>query len=176
MRKIVLTFGVISGLIMSAMFVLTIPFKDQIGFDRGMIIGYASMLAASLLIYFGIRSYRDNVARGPIGFGRAFTVGILIVLVANTLYVATWEIVWPRYLPDFYEKYEAHQVASATAKGATPAEIESIHKYIVMFQNPVINALATFTEPLPVGLLVTLVSSWALSRRRRPESVAVPAT
>ena len=42
-----------------------------------------------------------------------------------------------------------------------------------MFKNPVLNALMTFTEPLPVGLLVTLISAWMLSRRRVP--VAVPA-
>ena len=52
MRKIVLTFGLISGLIISAMFVITIPFIDGISFEKGAIIGYASMLAASLFFAF----------------------------------------------------------------------------------------------------------------------------
>jgi hypothetical protein len=44
-----------------------------------------------------------------------------------------------------------------------------------MYQNPVMNALFTFLEPLPVGLLVSLISAWILSRRRG-QAVSVPAT
>ena len=56
MKKTVLTFGLLSGLVVSAMMVLTIPFIHKIGLDRGMVVGYASMLAAFLLVYFGIRT------------------------------------------------------------------------------------------------------------------------
>jgi hypothetical protein len=167
MKKIVLTFGLISGLIISGMFVLTIPFSDSIGFGAGAVIGYASMIAASLLIYFGIRSYRDNVGGGVVRFGRAFAVGILIVGVSNVLYVATWEIVYPRYMPDFYTKYEAAAVKSAQERGASQAEIGEIHERVVMYQKPLMNVLFTFMEPLPVGLIVTLISAWMLSRRRQ---------
>lgn len=170
MQRIVLTFGLISGLIISGMFVLTIPFQDHVGFDTGAIIGYASMLAASLLIYFGIRSYRDNVGGGMVGFGRAFAVGILIVTVSSVLYVATWEFVYPRYMPDFYEKYGAAALEKARASGQSQAEIDKyaavMKDRIEMYKNPVWNVLFTFIEPLPVGLLVTLISAWVLSRRR----------
>jgi hypothetical protein len=174
MKKIVLTFGLISGLIISAMFIITIPFKDRISMTQGMVIGYASMLAASLLIYFGIRAYRDNVGAGRVGFGRAFAVGSLIVAVSSTLYVATWEFVYPRYLPGFYEKYQEHQLDAARAKGATPEQIEALRvktaKDIEMYKKPLFNVLFTFLEPLPVGLIVTLISAWILSRRRRDET------
>jgi hypothetical protein len=178
MKKIVLTFGLISGLIISAMFVVTIPLQDHVSFERGAIIGYASMLAASLLIYFGIRSYRDNVGGGKVGFGRAFAVGILIVAVSSALYVATWEFVYPRYMPDFYEKYSAAALEKARASGKTQAEVDKyaavMKERIEMYKKPVWNVLFTFIEPLPVGLLVTLISAWVLSRRRGP-TVAVPA-
>ncbi|HEU4454352.1 MAG TPA: DUF4199 domain-containing protein, partial [Longimicrobium sp.] len=75
MKKTVWTFGLISGGILSAMMLLTIPFMDEIGFDRGVVIGYATMVAAFLLVFFGVRSYRDNVAGGEVGFGRALAVG-----------------------------------------------------------------------------------------------------
>ena len=64
MKKIVLTFGLISGAILAAMMVLTIPFMEQIGFDNGMVIGYTTMVLAFLLVFFGIRSYRDTVGNG----------------------------------------------------------------------------------------------------------------
>ena len=43
-----------------------------------MVIGYTTMVIAFLLIFFGVRSYRDNVAGGTVRFGRAFAVGALI--------------------------------------------------------------------------------------------------
>jgi len=61
MRKIVLTFGLISGALCSVMMLITIPFEDKIGFEHGMVVGYATIAASFLLVYFGIRSYRDDV-------------------------------------------------------------------------------------------------------------------
>jgi hypothetical protein len=84
---------------------VTIPFQDAIGFDRGEIIGYTSMVLAFLLIFFGVRSYRDNVAGGTVGFGRALAVGALIAAVASLCYVATWEVIYFKLAPDFVTKY-----------------------------------------------------------------------
>ena len=64
MKRIVLTFGLISGAILSVMMLITIPFESSIGYDRGAIIGYTTMVLSFLLVFFGIRSYRDNVAGG----------------------------------------------------------------------------------------------------------------
>src|SRR5437868_15461251 len=98
MRKIVLTFGLIAGAILSALMFLTIPFHDQIGFDTaGYVVGYTSMVLAFLLIYFGVRSYRDNVAAGRVTFGKAFQVGLLIMLVASVCYVLSWEVVYRNF-------------------------------------------------------------------------------
>src|SRR5262245_31607850 len=81
MRKIVLTYGLIAGAILSVLMVATLPFLERIGFDRGAIIGYTTMVMASLMIYFGVRSYRDNVLGGRISFWRAFGTGMLITAV-----------------------------------------------------------------------------------------------
>jgi hypothetical protein len=173
MKKTVLTFGLISGLVVSVLMALTIPFHDRIGFDRGLVVGYATMLAAFLLVYFGVRSYRDNVAGGTIRFGRAFAVGALIALVSSLCYTATWEAMYFGFGvgSDFIAKYQEHQLASARAKGATQVELDKQaaegKQFAEMYQNPVINAGMTLVEPLPVGLAVALVSAAVLSRRRR---------
>ena len=82
MKKTVLTFGPIGGAIMATIMFATLPFVDKIGVDKGEIIGYTTMIVAFML-FFGIRSYRENVSGGHITFGRAFAVGILITLVAS---------------------------------------------------------------------------------------------
>lgn len=170
MKKTVLTFGLIAGAMLSAMLLITIPFQDAIGFDRGEIIGYTSMVAAFLLIFFGVRSYRDNVAGGTIRFGRAFTVGALIAVVASLCYVVTWEVIYFKISPAFLAKDQTHFIDKARAAGESEdaiakkkAEMDAFAK---LYQNPVINAAITFVEPLPVALVVALVSAGVLSRRK----------
>ncbi len=177
MRKIVLTFGLIAGAILSAMMLLTIPFADRIGFDKGAIIGYTTMVLAFLMVYFGVRSYRDNVAGGSVSFGRAFSVGLLIVVIASVCYVATWQFIYYRVTPDFMEKYSAYTLEAARKGGASEAEItakaEEMAKFSEMYKNPLVNIGFTFLEPLPVGLVFTLVTAGVLSRKRRAAEPAV---
>ena len=169
-KKIVLTYGLISGAIMSAMFLLTLPFHDRLSPETGMLIGYTSMVAASVLVYFGVRRYRDTVAGGSIGFGRAAGVGALIALVANLVYVAMWQVVFFTFMPDYLEKYQARMRERERAAGATAAQLEARRiedaKFAELYRNPAVNAAFTFLEPLPVSVLAVLVSA-ALLRRRR---------
>ena len=171
MKKTVLTFGLISGAILSVMMLATLPFQNNIGYDKGEVIGYTTMVLASLLIFFGVRSYRDNVAGGTVRFGRAFAVGALIGAVASACYVATWEVIYYKITPDFFEKYQAHLIEKARADGATEQDIAKrkveLEKYAALYKNPVINAGMTFLEPLPVTLVMALVSAGVLSRRKK---------
>ena len=67
MKKTVWTFGLISGAILSALMAISMPFVDALGNDRAEILGYTTMVLSFLLVYFGVRSYRDNVAGGRPG-------------------------------------------------------------------------------------------------------------
>jgi Protein of unknown function (DUF4199) len=87
MKKTVLTFGLIAGLIISVLMDGSLLLADKIGSGHSMALGYTIMVASFLLIYFGIRSYRDNILAGQISFGRAFTCGLLIALITTVCYV-----------------------------------------------------------------------------------------
>jgi hypothetical protein len=171
MGFIVLTFGLIAGVILSVMMAVTLPFIDDIGFDKGEIIGYTSMLAAFLLIYFGIRQYRDKVAGGQVSFGRAFAVGMSIAAVAALCYDVTWLVIYSRTGPEFATRYQAHVMEKARAEGKSQAELDAqaaeLKRNFELYQNPAIRFGITFLEPMPVGLIVSLVSAGVLSRRRR---------
>ena len=169
MKKTILTFGLISGSIMAAMMFATLPFLDKIGFDRGEIIGYTTMILAFMLVFFGIRSYRENVSDGHITFGRAFTVGILITLIACVCYVVTWEVIYYKFMPDFVDKYASYMVEKVRASGASQqvidAKLQELKSFKAMYNNPFINAAISFTEPFPVGLIVTLISAAILRKK-----------
>ena len=182
MKRIVLIFGLISGAISSAMMWLTLPLvhRGKVDFTNGYVIGYTSIFLSMLLVFFGIRAYREQHG-GTISFGRAFSVGILITLISCVFYVASWEILYYRFMPDFMDRYADTAIAELRQKGAPDAAIAAKKKEMdemkVMLANPLINAAMTFIEPLPVGLIVTLVSA-AILRRREPrvgESAAVVA-
>jgi hypothetical protein len=177
MRKIVLTFGLIAGAILSIMMLLTLPFLDRIGFEKGEMIGYTTMVLAFLMIFFGVRAYRDNVAGGELGFGRAFKIGLLITAVASVCYVATWQLIYYKLAPDFGEKYTAHEIEMARRSGASDAELAAkraeMAEFQEMYRNPLVNIAVTFLEPLPVGLVLSLVTAGVLGRRRRNGAVAV---
>ncbi|HEU4873179.1 MAG TPA: DUF4199 domain-containing protein [Pyrinomonadaceae bacterium] len=173
MKKIVLTFGLISGALLSAMMLATIPFIDKIGMDRGMVLGYTTMVLAFLLVFFGIRTYRETAGNGQISFGRALGVGLLIMVIATICYVVTWEIVYFNFLPDFGDKYAAYVIEKARAAGASPEEIarqtEEMKQFKTMYDNPLYNAAFTFLEPLPVGIPMSLISAAILRKRRRED-------
>ena len=179
MKKTILTFGLLAGLLLSVMMAATMPFIDRIGFDKGQLIGYTTMVLAFLFVFFGIRSYRDNVGHGTISFGRGFSVGILITAIASVCYVATWQVIYYKVMPDFGDKYAAHILEKERASGASEQEIaaksEQMEEFKEMYQNPLINVALTFLEPLPVGLVISLVSAGILRRKRSAVHAAVAA-
>lgn len=171
MKKTVLTFGLISGAIMSLMMLSTLPFIDKIGFDKGEIVGYTGIVLSFLLVFFGIRSYRENVGGGRITFGRAFAVGILITVISCICYVITWEIIYFKLLPGFADKYANYMVERLRASGASQqmieAKLKEMNAFKVMYNNPLINAAISFLEPFPLGLIITLISA-AILRKKGP--------
>ncbi len=171
MRKIVLTFGLIAGAILAAMMLISLPFQERIGFDRAEIIGYTTMVVAFLMVFVGVKSYRDTVAGGQVSFGRAFKVGLLITVIATVCYVATWQVIYYRLAPDFGDRHAAHTLEKARRSGATEAALAAraaeIEEFKTMYRNPLVNIAITFLEPLPVGLIFTLFSAGVLSRKRQ---------
>jgi hypothetical protein len=173
MKKIVWTFGLISGAILSLMMLVTIPFSEKIGYDKGLVIGYTTMVLSFLLVYFGIRSYRDNVGRGVVSFGRALAVGLGIVLISSLCYVATWEVLYFKFTPDHLQKYNEYIIQKERQSGASEAAIAQTiaeqRQFTERYDHVLFNSAITFLEPLPVGVVIALISAGVLRRKRREE-------
>jgi Protein of unknown function (DUF4199) len=172
MKKTVLTFGLISGFIIIALMTLSLALSDRIGYGHNLVLGYTILILGSVLVFFGIRSYRDNIAGGQISFGRAFVVGILISLIASVCYVVVWEIIYFKFMPDFADKYAAYVIEQARTAGESAQKIQAIADQMksmkVMLDNPFLNAVFSFLEPFPIGLLITLISAAILRKKPRP--------
>jgi hypothetical protein len=170
MKKIVIVCGLIAGIIVTSMMVITIALCYRSGnFEGNMTLGYATMLLAFSLIFIGIKNYRDKYHGGIITFGKAFKTGFYISLIASTMYVAAWLIMYYLFIPDFMEKYSDHVVREAKTNGASQLEINKkvteMASFKEMYKNPLLVVLLTYSEILPVGLIVTLISSLLLKRK-----------
>ena len=177
MIKNVLVYGLISGGIVSTLMLVSIGFMDPSGggmdMNTGMVVGYASMLLAFSLVFVGTRNYREKFNNGVISFGKAFKVGFLIVLVASTIYVISWLIYYFAFMPDFIDQYSDFYLKELADNGVSQAEIDKqtleMEEFKKMYNNPFFTAIFTYMEILPIGLLVTLISSLIL-KRKQPKS------
>lgn len=175
MKKTVLTFGLISGLMISVLMDGSLLLANRIGSGHNsMLLGYTMMVASFLLVYFGIRSYRDNTLEGQISFGRGFACGILITLITTACYVATWEVIYFNFMPHFMDSYWAAQISKVQASGldaaTTARKVAELQRSQQLYQNPLVNMAYTFIEPLPVGLVITLISAAILRRKAGVET------
>lgn len=172
MKKIILIYGLIAGSIVAAMMFITMPMYNNgtLNMDNGELVGYTTMVIALALVFFGIKSYRDNHANGTISFGKGFTVGILITLIACVMYGLAWEITYSQIGPEFTEKMMDKYYEDMKSEGATEAELEAAKKewesFGEMYKNPVFRFVFTiFVEMFPVGLVITLISAAILRRK-----------
>lgn len=177
MKKIVLRFGLLAGAVLIAGSAITIPLclNGTLPFEQSLLIGYSIMVLSFLMVFAGIRRYREN-AGGTITFGKAFQVGILISLIASVMYVAAWEIVYYGFVPDFEDRYAAKTIEGLRKEGASAEKIAETEREMAefkkLYKNPLINIGMTFMEVLPVALIMTLVSA-AILRKREPEGPVV---
>lgn len=180
MKKTIAIYGIIAGIIVSFLMLFSVSYASHcngnVDYNTSMLVGYASMLIAFSLVFVGIRNYRDKYNGGTISFGKAFKIGMVIVLIASTMYVVAWLIDYFYFIPDFMEKLSAQSLAKLKASGASQAEIDKQTKemanFAVMYQNPFFNAMMTYVEILPVGLVVTLISALILKRKTVNNQIA----
>lgn len=174
MKKIVLVYGLISGLIMAAVVWMTAIAveRDAVNFEWLEVTGYASMIIALTMVFFGIKSYRDSVGKGVISFWKGVQVGLLISIISAVLYwggAMSYGIISPNFEAKFIHKFTEMTLDKLTAKGAPQAEIDQAKETIAMmerlFRDPLLFFLICLMEMLPVGIVITLISS-ALLRRK----------
>jgi hypothetical protein len=166
MKRIVLIYGLIAGVIVSAMMMITMPLYENgtLKLDNGEWLGYSTMVVAFSLIFFGVKSYRDNYLTGSITFVQGLKIGLLITLIASLMYAISWEITYNAIMKgDFMQQYAEHYETKMKAEGASAAELadmkQQMESLAVMYKNPLIRFGMTLMEIAPVGILISLLSA-----------------
>jgi hypothetical protein len=176
MKKTIWVCGIIAGVISVSWGVVSESLSNNLSLNTRMIFGYATMIVAFSLIFVGIKNYRDTYNNGQITFGKALGIGLLITLIASTVYVVVWMIDFSYFVPDFGDKYQAQALAELKASGASAAEIQkqgteiaaSMAKYKTSFT---FRAMFTYLEIAPVGIVISLIAALILKKNSKPVTV-----
>jgi hypothetical protein len=173
MKRVILIFGLLAGALISGFVIVMIGLWENSGviFDSELL-GYASMVIALSMVFFGIKSYRDNYQKGVIRFWKGVQIGALITLLASLMYTITWETyhrVNPAGYASFINKYCDSTINKKKAEGVSAAEIEQVVKRLQnmkkLMENPAIRFGMTLMEILPVGIIITLISAAVLRKK-----------
>jgi hypothetical protein len=177
MKKNVLVFGLISGALISLFMVsyMAVCYRST-KFEGSMVVGYSAMLLALSVIFVAVKNYRDKYNGGVVSFGKAFRIGLFISLISSTIYLLSWAIEYHFFMPDWMDKYAAHTLETMRSSGASASEVADQTKEINAmkdsYQNPIVFALYTYAEILPVGLLVSLITALILKKKSNTGEVA----
>lgn len=182
MQKIILKYGLIAGGIISVLMLLgTVLWMDSaFHSEYGELIGYTTMIVALSMIFFGIKSYRDNYHNGTVTFGKGAQIGFLITAIATVMYAGSWEIALKTQpkLGNYMEEYTAKYLEKMKAQGASEAEVQKQREEMQMwgerYKNPLFRFGMVMMEILPVGIIITLISA-AILRRKEVLPMLAPA-
>lgn len=175
MKKTILTYGLMAGAIIVILGTISfwINHKDgKFDMSSGQYFGYATMIIALSMVFFGIKNYRDRTLQGKITFKSALWLGFLIALVASCIYVIAWMIYYsmPGVAENFTNQYMQYMTEAWTKAGKSAEEIarlseENRTNFENYNSNAFVRILFTFGEILPVGLLISLISALILKKK-----------
>jgi hypothetical protein len=161
MTRIILTYGLISGLVA----ILGLLAAMELA-GHSLWLGYLIMLVALSSILVGVKQYRDQALGGVIRFWPALGMGLAIAALAGVAYVAVWEVYLAMTDYKFMDDYIAGILRSRQAAGLSGAalaeEVAKLESMRASYANPLVRIPMTFLEIFPVGLLVSLVSALLL--------------
>lgn len=173
MRKIVLVYGGIAGLLMVMMFLVSFSLMEQgmLSFENSELFGYTTMIIVLSLIFFGVKSFRDKHNSGAMTFGKGFKVGISIAAVASLFYAGGWEIYYnttdlkETFMPRFTELTIKKMQHEGKSQEEIEKKREEMKMFAEMYKNPFIRFGMTLLEIFPIGLLITLISAGILRKK-----------
>lgn len=171
MKKHILTYGLIAGVIISAMMGGSILFSKtnpDWHMEWGEVVGYSSMLLAFSMIFVAVFQYRKEA--GGVTFREGFLIGLGVAAIASILYVATWVVIYKNVYPDFPEEYTRLTIEKMQKTGKSAEDIQAMKdqmKKMFSYYDTWYGLVGlTLMEILPLGVVVSVVSALILKRKR----------
>lgn len=173
MKKVILPFGIIAGIIVSVFMLLSMPLVnnlDKESYDLAEILGYVSIVLSLSTVFIAVKTYRDKHNDGKVNFGKAFLIGLYITLIAAGIYALVFVVYDALSATSFADTYRDIQIDSINSNTELSAaekssEIAEMDKWIEMYKNPLVKFFVTVMEYVPAGLIVSLIAAFVLKKK-----------
>lgn len=145
--------GLILGMA-GIVYTLVIYFLDMT-FNRSM--SYIFLLIAVFLLYFLIKSYRDNYLHGIITYGQAFGAGVIIFLYYSILSAIFTYLLFKVIDPALPAKMIAFVEETMVKKGIPEASLDTVMAIQKKILKPEIMAPFSIINNMLFGTLISLI-------------------
>ena len=170
MKKTGLIFGPVSSVMMAAMYVLFCLARDSGNIILSQILTYTAVVLLFMMLFFGIKYYRDKAHSGFISFGKAIRVGIYISLVSSLCSAMIWMILYEPVFKDFMAQHTATLIEKLNASRASVADIaakkEEIIKHNDLYNNPFLRAGIIFIQGFPVEVIMAVIDAFVVKKKQ----------
>ncbi|WP_298508040.1 DUF4199 domain-containing protein [uncultured Kordia sp.] len=170
MKNTVLKYGIYSFILASILFSSALYFGYALAFKTHGIIGYATITASLVFVYFGVKHYKNHDLDGEIDFKKAFTIGFGIASFAAIAFAVIDAIYISTINPGFSQDYIAHEIGLLETEKLTAAamyiEKKSIALRSEVFESATIVFFVTLMMVLVVGTVISLLSALTLHKKQ----------
>lgn len=150
MKKTIINYGIKSLLIGLLLFGLSLLLSLKLEIGNSEILGYAGIILALSMVYFGIKAYRDKVNNGSVSFSKALLIGLGISALGS-LGIAVADMIYTGIIdPDWMANYA--QQMKDQGEEAT------------IMSTPMLGVLMFFIA-MTVGAIITLISALILKKQ-----------
>lgn len=172
MIKLILRYGLMSGILLSAFMVWSFS-NMQSNSSHGMqsvVIGFASMIV-SLGVFMVLANLKHEKMTGAFRFKDSVTLNLGIAVLVSVMYLISWALVNHYIYPEFVEDYKAALGKQLHEKQLTEKGYREAMEMMANYPRPLYFIMYTLVEILPLALVLALVMSTVLYFLRRRKTV-----
>ncbi len=164
-KKYVWTFAITSAMIFIIVLLITHMFRDQL-MDKNFIITGLYFVILLIVIIFAQLQIRTKVYNGAMGFGQAFSSGMLISVFSAIMYALFAFIFYQFVAPEVLDEMLAYAEQKMREDGATDEVVEMAMKWTKWFMSPAGILISTIFGHVLMGTIASLIASLFTQRQR----------
>ncbi|MGY0390973.1 DUF4199 domain-containing protein [Bizionia sp. KMM 8389] len=168
MKKNIFKYGLYSAGLLTVLFSLAFIFETALSFSVSEIIGYISITIALSFIFFGIKTFRDEINKGLLSFLKAFKIGVLISLfpaftfgVINVVYS---NFINPNFSTEYYND-SIEKLRISLPEADFQEKLLELESQKALFENPLFNFVIMGVTVIFMGVIISIISGLILKRK-----------
>lgn len=165
MKRLILTYGIIGGIISTGGFLSGVIFTQggEPNFANMESVGWVLILLSFVPVVLGMRkAFLEGYA---FSFGQQFKAGLLMTCILASIYSFTWVVYMntdsgQQFVAQMWENEKRKLEISQLPEEELAHNKELMQSMMDMYENPILVFLITFImEPFPPGLLISLLNA-----------------